>query len=164
MSTLAPGSGYGGLRHDAGLARAEFLGFTIQNETYAVPIGSVVEILRQPNVTPVPRAGRHVEGVLSLRGRLVTVVSTRSLLGLARAPAERKSRILLSNINAETVGFVVDAVLQVFHLAPEMFEPPEVLSDDPPAHWLGIARVGSAVLTLIDLARLLRPATELAEG
>lgn len=145
------------------LARVEFLGFTVQNETYAVSIESVVEILRQTNVTPVPRAGRHVEGVLSVRGRLVTVVSMRALLGLTRAPVERKTRILLSNINGETVGFVVDSVLQVFHLAPDMFEPPEVLSNDPPAHWLGIARTASEVLTLVDLGRLLLPVAHRTE-
>ncbi len=137
------------------LARAEFLGFTVQNETYAVSIEHVVEILRQANVTPVPRAGPHIDGVLSVRGRLVTVVSIRAILGFARAPLERRSRILLSSVGGETVGFVVDSVLQVFHLTPEMFEPPEVLSNTPPAHWLGIARTSSVALTLIDLARLL---------
>ncbi len=154
MSGLALGSTHVTLQA-SDLARAEFLGFTVQNETYAVSIEHVVEILRQTNVTPVPRAGRYVDGVLSVRGRLVTVVSIRALLGFARAPIERKSRILLSNVGGETVGFVVDSVLQVFHLTPEMFEAPEVLSNNPPEHWLGIARTSAFVLTLIDLGKLL---------
>jgi purine-binding chemotaxis protein CheW len=157
MSGLAHRSLAGGLRHEGTLARVEFLGFTIQNETYAVSIEGVVEILRHTHLTLVPRAARHVDGVLSVRGRLVTVVSTRALLGLVRGPVDRDSRILLSRVNGETVGFVVDSVLQVFHLAPDMFEPPDVLSNDPPAHWLGIARKGQAVLTLVDLGRLLLP-------
>ena len=47
-------------------------------EAYAIEIGNIVEILKPLPITEVPRADPDVVGVMSVRGRLVTVARSRS--------------------------------------------------------------------------------------
>ena len=77
--------------------RVEYLAFVLAGETYAVPIAHVAEILRPPPITEVPRAPRNVLGVISVRGKLVTVIDLRRRFRLAEAPLDRKTRILLAD-------------------------------------------------------------------
>ena len=79
--------------------RVEYLAFVLAGETYAVPIGDVAEILRPLPVTEVPRAPATVLGVVSVRGKLVTVIrvaaeaSSKQIEAAALSDAKVQSRI-----------------------------------------------------------------------
>src|ERR1700733_4763669 len=119
--------------------RVEYLAFTIADELYAVKIAFVAEILKPLPITEVPRAPRNVVGVMSVRGRLVTVVDLRRRLRLPEAPPDRKTRILLTDVGGEEqIGLLVDEVMQVYRLAESEIEPANVLGGDQPVYIAGI--------------------------
>ena len=62
--------------------RTEYLAFLLAGDTYAVRISAVGEILRPPPITEVPRAPSPIIGVVSVRGRLVTVMDLRRRFAL----------------------------------------------------------------------------------
>lgn len=139
--------------------RVEYLAFVLAGETYAVPIAHVAEILRLPPLTEVPRAPATVLGVVSVRGKLVTVLDLRKRFHLAEAPLDRRSRILLADGGTgEQLGLLVDEVHQVWRLAPDEIEPSHVLGGDQPAHIAGIGRPAGSdgvILILLDLRPIL---------
>jgi purine-binding chemotaxis protein CheW len=139
--------------------RTEYLAFRLAGETYAVQIAHVAEILRPPPITEVPRAPRTVLGVISVRGKLVTVIDLRRRFGVAEAAIDRRSRVLLADVGSgEQIGLMVDEVQQVWRLASPEIEPASVLGGDQPAHIAGIGRpvgVDGLVLILLDLAPIL---------
>jgi len=144
---------------DAG-RRVEYLAFGLAGETYAVPIVHVAEILRPPPITEVPRAPHTVLGVISVRGKLVTVMDLRLRFQLPPAAIERKSRILLADAGTgEQIGLLVDDVQQVFRLATEEIEPPNVLGGEQAAHIAGIGRPAASDGTMLILLEL-RPLLE----
>jgi purine-binding chemotaxis protein CheW len=138
--------------------RTEYLAFVLAGETYAVQIAQLAEILRPPPITDVPRAPSTVLGVISVRGKLVTVLDLRRRLRLAEAPLDRRSRILLVEAGGgEQIGLLVDEVQQVWRLALEEIEPANVLGGDQAVHIAGIGRpagVEGTVLILLDLRPL----------
>ena len=136
--------------------RAEYLAFSLGSEAYAIEIGNIVEILKPLPITEVPRADPDVVGVMSVRGRLVTVLDLKRRFRLARTfTMDRKSRILLVDAIEEEIGLLVDEVLQVYRLSEAEIEPPTVLGTEQPLHVVGIGRpAGGAVLMLLDLAPL----------
>jgi len=136
--------------------RAEYLAFMLGPEAFAIMIGNIVEILKPLPITEVPRADPEVVGVMSVRGRLVTVVDLKRRFRLARTfTMDKKSRILLVDAAGEQIGLLVDEVLQVYRLAESEIEPPNVLGTEQPPHVVGIGRPpGGAVLLLLDLAPL----------
>ena len=139
----------------AGEKRVEYLAFLLAGDTYAVRISAVGEILRPPPITEVPRAPSPIIGVVSVRGRLVTVMDLRRRFSLQEAPIDAKSRVLLVDIGGdEQVGLLVDEVLSVYRLAEAEIEPSNVLGGEQPAYLVGVGRPREQkelVLVLLDL-------------
>jgi purine-binding chemotaxis protein CheW len=136
--------------------RLEVLAFTLAGEAYAVQISRIAEILKPPPITEVPRAPKNVVGVMSVRGRLVTVIDLRRRLKHPESPIDRRSRILLTESgNNEQLGLLVDEVIQVYRLAESEIETANVLGGDQPAHIAGIGRPPGALLILLDLRPIL---------
>ncbi len=135
--------------------RVEYLAFMLAGETYAVRIAVVGEILRPPPITEVPRAQAPIIGVVSVRGRLVTVMDLRRRFALPETPIDAKSRVLLVEVAAdEHVGLLVDEVLSVYRLADSEIEAASVLGGDQPAYLAGVGRpkeTEGLVLVLLDL-------------
>jgi purine-binding chemotaxis protein CheW len=142
--------------------RTEYLAFGLAGETYAVRIAQLAEILRPPPITEVPRAPSTVLGVISVRGKLVTVLDLRRRLRLVEAPIDRRSRILLVDTSAgEQLGLLVDEVQQVWRLALDEIEQATVLGGDQAVHIAGIGRpagVEGTMLILLDLRPLVEGA------
>ncbi len=136
--------------------RTEYLAFSLGGDAYAVRIELISEILRPPPITEVPRAPRSVRGVVSVRGRLVTVVDARSRLRLPETPFDGRARMLLANHYGEAMGLLVDEVHQVYRLADSEIEPAAALGGEQPPYILGIGRPASGgLLVLLDLAQVL---------
>ncbi len=136
----------------------EYLAFGLAGETFAVQIAHVAEILKPPPITDVPRAPRNVLGVVSVRGKLVTVLDLRRRFRLVEAPLDRRSRILLADAGTgEQMGLLVDEVHQVWRLSSDEIEAAQVLGGDQPAHIAGVGRpadAGGATLILLDLRHI----------
>ena len=89
------------------------LAFSVEGRELGVPIGQVVEIVRHRDATPVPHAGPVVEGILALRGRIVTVVDVRRGLGLPPRSPGSTAQVIVVESAGDHVGLVVDSVTRV---------------------------------------------------
>ena len=71
----------------------QIVGFRIGTETFGLPIALVREIVRVPKITPVPNAPDFVEGVINLRGRIISVIDLRKRFGEKDIQPSKKNRI-----------------------------------------------------------------------
>jgi purine-binding chemotaxis protein CheW len=141
-------------------ALTEYLGFRVASSNYAIPVQIVREIVRSGQLTPVPRAPPGVLGISSFRGRVITVVDMTNRLGLGTALVQSmpgpmrvaKLRILMVDLGQETIGYLVDEVLQVYRLSPRDIERPTAVGADVGLHVTGIARPqeGGDVILILD--------------
>ncbi len=140
----------------------EFLAFGLVGERFALPLAAVREILKNTPITEVPRARPHVLGILSVRGRITTVLDLRRRLRMPAPDPTKASRILLVDGGEEVVGLLVDEVFQVYRLQDEEIELAGVVAGDLSEYVLGIGRPGGAaegeddILILLDPDPLLR--------
>jgi purine-binding chemotaxis protein CheW len=144
---------------------SEFLAFGLSGERFALPLGAVREILKLAQITEVPRARAHVLGILSVRGRITTVIDLRKRLHMSAAPPTKASRILLVAGADEVVGLLVDEVFQVYRLHEDEIELAAIVASDLSEYVLGIGRPGTGanseqgeeeILVLLDPDPLLR--------
>lgn len=139
----------------------EFLAFEIDGARMGLPLARVKEILKLAPITPVPRAPREVLGILSVRGRITTVMCLRAKLGLSPPPeASRSARILLVDRGNEVLGLRVDAVTEVLRLRSSEIEAADVIGAGLAEHVTGIGRQAGTsgdVIVLLDPVALLRP-------
>ena len=89
----------------------QFLTFSLEGASYAIPVERVREIVRIRPITPVPRLSVEVLGVISLRGEIVEVVDLRRRLGIEPAAPARRSRIIVVyGTDGSIAGLLVDGV------------------------------------------------------
>lgn len=122
----------------------DVLAFILADETYALPLSAVREILKLPAVTEVPRAPSDVIGIISVRGRIVTVLDLRRRLRMPESPLSKASRVLLIDDGREILGMLVDRVLSVYRLRSDELELAAAMGGDTPDHVKGIGRPKTA--------------------
>jgi purine-binding chemotaxis protein CheW len=144
---------------------SEFLAFGLSGERFALPLSSVREIRQVAPITEVPRARSHVLGILSVRGRITTVVDLRKRLKMSAPPPTKASRVLLVEGADEIMGLLVDEVFQVYRLQEDEVELAAVVASDLSEYVLGIGRPGTSergdiggqdIIVLLDPDPLLR--------
>ena len=135
----------------------QVIGFRVGRETFAAPIETVQEILRPMPITPVPGAPAHVEGVINLRGRIVSVLDLRKQCGAESAGDCRKNRIVVTQAGGRHVGLVVDAASEVLRIADACIEPPStVFGDSEPGFITGVAKLPNRLVMLVDMEKLVQ--------
>ncbi len=91
-------------------ATVQVLEFTLGSERYAVDTSSVREVCALKEITPVPGTPAFILGVISVRGRICSVVDLGRLFGLpAKEPGADAMAIVLSNRTME-FAIVADQV------------------------------------------------------
>lgn len=131
--------------------------FAIGGQEFAVPIEPIVEIVRHRPPTPVPGADPSVEGILPLRGRMVTVIDARRRLGLGGRERSGGAQVIVMDDAGEWVGLVVDAVARVATIPAAERQPlPAALGLARPEFYHGVLRREGSYVVLLDLARLLQ--------
>jgi purine-binding chemotaxis protein CheW len=80
-------------------------------ESYALPAAHVREVARCGTLAEIPGAGRHVLGIVNLRGRVVPVFDLAALLGAAREGPH--AHVCVASHAAGLGGLAVDDVTDV---------------------------------------------------
>ena len=102
---------------ESGGDELQLVSFEVCEQEYAITIEDVQEIVQVPeNIVHIPRAGPHVLGVITLRNKLLPLVSLRSLFSLPTRALDEKSRIVVLALGGMTVGLVVDGVREVLRV------------------------------------------------
>jgi len=145
--TIVPASGSAAVRAPTSASMLavpivrELLAFVIADETYALPLRSIREILKVPPITGVPRAPKDVLGIISVRGRITTVRDLRRLLKMPESATDKHTRVLLVEApDDEVIGLLVDRVLQVYRLDEDEVELAAVVGGDMSEHVMGVGR------------------------
>ena len=134
--------------------------FRIGHELFGVPISMVQEIVRVPAIARIPQAPDFIEGVINLRGRVITVVDMHKRLNQAPSHAQgvwdRKSRILVIETAGRLVGIIVDEVNEVLKLATDQIEPaPPMVAGLSNQYINGVGKLEHDLLILIDIDKIL---------
>lgn len=132
--------------------------FDVAHEAYAVDIARVHEIIRWQPITVIPGAPSCVEGVINLRGKVIPVLDLRQRFGLPTAALTSASRIVVVEINEQTLGLMVDGVSEVLRVAADRIAPPSPLMVSIDSRYLrGIAKLEDRLVVLLDLDQVLSP-------
>jgi purine-binding chemotaxis protein CheW len=133
------------------------VGFRVGKETFGVPIRSVHEIVRVPEITAVPDSPAFVEGVINLRGKIVSVVDLRKRFNESHIATSKKNRILVAEVEGKMVGLIVDSASEVLKLSSSQVEdPPNVFEEGELHYVIGIGKLNGRLILVIDLSKVLQ--------
>jgi purine-binding chemotaxis protein CheW len=134
------------------------VGFQVGRETYGVPITSLHEIVRVPEITAVPDAPDYLEGVINLRGKIVSVMDLRKRFGDKQVALTKRNRILVVEHAGRLAGLIVDSASEVIKIPTDAVEPPPAVFQEGGLNCVtGLGKVNGRLVVLLDMSKLLAP-------
>lgn len=145
----------------------QYLVFIVKSQEFGVRALQVQEISSVLGTTEVPNAPLYVEGILNLRGRLVSVINFRKKFGFEPKERDEDTRILIVEHGGFPIGILVDSVEEVIKIPDEEVQRlPTSATTAVSAEEEYISGVGvldSRLVILLDIDKVLTK-TELMEA
>src|ERR1700737_924816 len=134
----------------------QIVGFQVGRETYGVPITSLHEIVRVPEIKAVPDDPDYMERVNNLRGKMCSCIDLRKRFGEPKRAFNRRNRILVVEHGGRLSGLIVDSASEVIKIPVADVEPsPTVLQDGGLNCVTGLGKYHGRLIVLLDMAKLL---------
>ena len=136
---------------------AQMVTFNLHNEEYGVNILQVQEINRMVEITEVPQTENYIEGIINLRGKVIPIIDLRTKFGMKTVEHDNKTRIVVVDVNSETVGLVVDGVSEVLRVhAGSLEEAPRLVAGrDSEEYIKSIVKLENRMLIYLDLEKII---------
>ena len=137
----------------------QFLTFILAGEEYGVDILRVQEIKGWDDATEIPNTPEFIQGVMNLRGTIVPIIDLRIRFNLPKVEYSNMTVVVVLNTHSDkgerTMGFVVDAVSEVYNVSnEELKDAPDFGGSIDTQFINGLATVDEKMLILLDIDRL----------
>lgn len=141
------------------LEASQFLTFNLENETFAIDIIKVREVLEYSSVTKVPQTPEMMIGVINLRGSVVPVIDLRLKFDMGEAEKTVNTCIIIIEIEIEgestMIGTMVDSVQEVIDLDSEHVEPPPRIGAQLKTDFIkGMGKYNEAFIIILNIEQI----------
>ena len=135
--------------------------FSLGAEEYALPIGSVHEIIRYTEPRSVASDAQWIRGVIGLRGKIIPIFDLAARMGVGMATDSEPGKIVIVETGSSQVGVMVDQVDEVLTVETSQLEDVPTASRESIE---AIAKIGDRLVVLLNAEGLFaeEPAEELA--
>jgi purine-binding chemotaxis protein CheW len=129
----------------------QFSTFFVANLFFGVDVLHVQEVLRYQPTTPVPQAPDVIEGLINLRGQIVTAIDMRRRLGLPQRPGGQAPMNMVVRTEDGAVSLLVDEIGDVMDMDASNYErPPDNLDPAPRELIAGVYKMKDGLLLVLD--------------
>lgn len=144
------------------MAVQQLVKFHIADEVFGIEIKQIFKILKPQEIFKVPNTPPFIEGLINLRGKVLTVFNLRKRFNMPDKENDEDTKILIVNHDDLLLGFTVDSVSEIVRVPDEDFAdiPPELRSFDK-RFLSGVAKVGEKLILILNLEKVLTPDEEL---
>ncbi|MGA2571383.1 MAG: chemotaxis protein CheW [Terracidiphilus sp.] len=135
-------------------AASQLSTFLVDGLLFGVDVLSVQEVLRFQHMTPVPRAPQGIEGLINLRGQIVTALDMRRRLNLpVRKENETPMNVVIRRTDG-AVSLLVDEIGDVLPVDPANYEdPPDNLDAETRKIVRSVYKLKDRLLLVLDEER-----------
>jgi len=143
----------------------ELITFEVEGQVFGLDIMSIREIRAWSPTTRLPRVPSYVAGVVNLRGTVLPVVDLAARLGWNATEPTPRHAIIVTQMDAQIGGWIVDAVSDIVTVPEEALQPPPPSTGhDTVIPFLeGLAAIDERMVMVLNLAALSNEA-QLAEA
>lgn len=141
----------------AGSNRMEILLFSLgTHETFGINVFKVREVSQTPTITKAPNMPGGVEGLISLRGNVIPVLSLSKVMNLSDAPSARGGSMMVTEYSKRTLGFLVHGVDRIIRVDWEKVRAPEAVTSGSHAYITAITELPNGKLvSIVDVEQIM---------
>ncbi len=141
-----------------GSNRMEILLFSLgTHEIFGINVFKVREVSKTPPITKAPNMPSGVEGLISLRGNVIPVVSLTAVMHLADAPVGLGKSMMVTEYSKRILGFLVHGVDRIIRVDWERVRAPEtVVTSDLHSYITAITDLPDGrLVSIVDVEQIL---------
>jgi len=142
----------------APVSKSQLLTCQVNGQWMALPVEYLSEVVTPQPRTMVPLAHASVNGLINLRGKILTELDMREILKLSpRENADQYRIIILESEDGEGFGLTVDSVSEVIDIKAEHFErTPDSLGECWKSVCHGVLKQEKRILIMLDVEKLIK--------
>lgn len=134
----------------------QLISFVVGKEEYGMEILRVKEVIRSPQITPLPKAPTFVKGIINLRGDVIPIVDLREKFGIGSDVETSEMRIIVVDVDGRLVGMVVDSANQVVRIPSDQIEPPPPIVGGTSKEYIkGVGKLDDRLVVLLNVDTIL---------
>lgn len=138
------------------IAEKQLVVFTLGEQSYAVDISIVREIIQIQPITRVPGTHPSIQGVINLRGSVIPTVDLHLCFHQEMAQKDKNTRIVVVSYRNQDVGVIVDSVAEVLRVPVDSIESASNLfKDESSDHLKGLVKLPGKMVILLDIEHVL---------
>lgn len=140
--------------------QGQYLTFLQGEETFAVGLLHVKEIIEQYKLTRVPMMPEQVLGVINIRGNVVPVIDLKARLGLGKSQRTKRTCIIILEVEIDEtlqpIGALVDSVQTVLDISPASIEPTPRFGARIRSDFIrGMSKLGNQFIAILQVDKVL---------
>ncbi len=142
---------------DTSSENMEFSTFYVGETLCGINILDIQEINKHSEITKVPQSPDYIEGILNLRGKIVTTIDLGKKLGLNPVTKDKDMRNIIVNSEEEHIGLLVDAISDVVLAKKEEIEPaPSNIGGVKGKYFQGVLKTEKLLIGILDIEEVLK--------
>ena len=143
---------------DAALQHSrQYSTFYVDNLYFGIEVLKVQEVLRYLEMTSVPLAPDVIQGLINLRGQIVTAIDMRRRLGLAKRSEEQAPMNMVVRSDDGAVSLLVDEIGDVLEVRADSYETaPENMPPEQREMIEGVYKLEGKLLLVLNTERVLQ--------
>ena len=139
----------------AGVGGSTFCTFHVDHLLVGIEVSRVQEVVRHQPMTPVPRGPREVQGLINLRGQIVTAIDVRRWLDLPPREVGAEPTNAVVRLDDEAISLLVDGAGEVVTPPADAFEPvPPTASERIRSLFVGTYKLPERLLLVLDASEI----------
>ncbi|NWG86542.1 MAG: chemotaxis protein CheV [Hydrogenophilaceae bacterium] len=141
----------------AGSNKMEVLLFSLgTHEIFGINVFKVREVSPTPPITMTPNMPYGVEGVISLRGSIIPVITLAKFIKLENVPEGLSKTMIVTEFSRHTQGFLVDEVDRIIRVDWDKVKPPENMIAGQEGLITAITELNDGrLVSILDVERIL---------
>lgn len=140
-----------GILLETGTNEFEIVEFNIGEVNYGINVAKVREVITRVPVTKMPQVHPYVDGLFTLRGRVMPLVNLPRCLDAVGA--EKPKNIIVTEINNYNMGFLVDNVSRIHRISWADMEPAPDVGDSSMV--VGVVKMSDKIVLLLDFEKII---------
>lgn len=140
-----------GILLESGTNEFEIVEFSVGGVYYGINVAKVREIITMLPITPMVNAHPYIDGVFTLRGKIIPLINLARCLSRDETASDPK--IVVCEINSVFSAFKVDAVYRIHRISWTQMEPvPHISGSD---RVIGLVKMQDRLIILLDFEKIL---------
>lgn len=139
-----------GILLETGTNEFEIVEFSIGPVSYGINVAKVREVINPLPVTKMPNVHPWVDGIFTLRGRVMPLVNLPRCLGNQSSTTSPK--VIVSELNNYYVAFLVDEVSRIHRISWTAMETPPQIANSEMV--VGIIKMAEKMVVLLDFEKI----------